>query len=133
MAAMFGVDAAASDWADHLPQWFIDAFEEITNFGLGGWFLIPSAFVFLCLAAVAAPILPRMTQGVLAALAARCGFLFLAVGAPGLFDTIVKRLIGRARPYVGSHRPLRNLAEISKLPMPMGCKRKSAPRYCETK
>ena len=133
MAAMFGVDAPASDWADHLPQWFIDAFEEITNFGLGGWFLIPSAFVFLCLAAVAAPILPRMTQGVLAALAARCGFLFLAVGAPGLFDTIVKRLIGRARPYVGSHRPLRNLAEISKLPMPMGCKRKSAPRYCETK
>jgi hypothetical protein len=40
---------------------------------------------------------------VLAALAARFGFLFLAVGAPGLFDTIIKRLIGRARPYVGSH------------------------------
>jgi undecaprenyl-diphosphatase len=103
IAVMFGVDAAASDWAHHLPRWFIDAFEEITNFGLGGWFLIPSALVFLCLAAVAAPTLPRITQGVLAALAARFGFLFLAVGAPGLFDTIIKRLIGRARPYVGSH------------------------------
>jgi membrane-associated phospholipid phosphatase len=103
IAVMFGVDTAASDWAHHLPRWFIDAFEEITNFGLGGWFLIPSAFVFLCLAAVAAPTLPRITQGVLAALAARFGFLFLAVGAPGLFDTIIKRLIGRARPYVGSH------------------------------
>jgi hypothetical protein len=34
--------------AHRLPQWFIHAFEEITNFGLGGWFLIPSAFVFLC-------------------------------------------------------------------------------------
>jgi undecaprenyl-diphosphatase len=102
-AAMFGVDTAASEWAHYLPRWFIDAFEEITNFGLGGWFLIPSAFVFLCLAAVAAPTLPRMTQGVLAALAARFGFLFFAVGAPGLFDTIMKRLIGRARPYVGSH------------------------------
>ena len=103
IVAMFGIDTAASDWAHHLPRWFIDAFEEITNFGLGGWFLIPSAFVFLCLAAVAAPTLPRITQGVLAALAARFGFLFLAVGAPGLFDTIIKRLIGRARPYVGSH------------------------------
>ena len=103
IAVMFGVDTAASDWAHHLPRWFIDAFEEITNFGLGGWFLIPSAFVFLCLAAVAAPTLPRITQGVLAALAARFGFLFLAVGAPGLFDTIIKRLIGRARPYVGSY------------------------------
>jgi membrane-associated phospholipid phosphatase len=103
IAAMFSIDATASNWAHHLPRWFINAFEEITNFGLGGWFLIPSAFVFLCLAAVAAPTLPRITQGVLAALAARFGFLFLAVGAPGLFDTIIKRLIGRARPYVGSH------------------------------
>jgi len=103
IAAMFGIDTAASDWAHNLPRWFIDAFEEITNFGLGGWFLIPSAFVFLCLAAVAAPTLPRITQGVLTALAARCGFLFLAVGVPGLFDTIIKRLIGRARPYVGGH------------------------------
>ena len=46
--AMFGIDTAASDWAHHLPPWFIGAFEEITNFGLGGWFLIPSAFVFFC-------------------------------------------------------------------------------------
>ena len=36
-------------------------------------------------------------------LTVRFGFLFLAIGLPGLFVTIVKRLIGRARPYVGSH------------------------------
>ena len=36
-------------------------------------------------------------------LSVRFGFLFLAIGLPGLFVTIVKRLIGRARPYVGSH------------------------------
>ena len=50
---------------------FIDtaASNEITNFGLGGWFLIPSAFVFLCLAVVTAPTLPRITRGVLTALA----------------------------------------------------------------
>lgn len=39
----------------------------------------------------------------LAALFARFSFLFLGIAAPGVFDTIVKRLIGRARPYVGPH------------------------------
>ena len=33
----------------------------------------------------------------------RFGFLFVAIAAPGLFTTIVKRLIGRARPYVGGY------------------------------
>jgi membrane-associated phospholipid phosphatase len=103
VASMFFLDTAASDWARHLPRWFIDAFEEITNFGLGGWFLFPFGFILLCLAAVKSPVLPRLTQGVLAMLAARVGFLFLAIALPGLFDTIIKRFIGRARPYVGSH------------------------------
>ncbi len=100
---MFRLDAAASAWARMLPRWFVDAFEEITNFGLSGWFLFPFGFVVLCLAAVTSQALPRMTQGVLTALAARFGFLFLAIGVPGLFVTTVKRLIGRARPYVGGH------------------------------
>ena len=74
---------------------------HITNFGLSGWFLIPFAAIVLCLAAVISPALSRRSQGVLTALAARFGFLFLAIGVPGLFVAIVKRLIGRARPYVG--------------------------------
>jgi membrane-associated phospholipid phosphatase len=103
VACMFLLDTAASDWARGLPQWFEDAFEVITDFGLSGWFLFPSGFILLCLAALASPALPRLTQGVVAALAVRTGYLFLAVGVPGLFVTVVKRLIGRARPYVGSH------------------------------
>ncbi len=100
---MFRLDVAASAWARTLPRWFIDAFEQITNFGLSGWFLFPFGFILLCLAALTSPALPRMSRGVLTALAARFGFLFLAIGVPGLFVTIVKRLIGRARPYVGGH------------------------------
>ena len=42
-----------------------------------------------------------MSRGVLLALAARFGFLFLAVALPGLFGTIIKNVIGRARPFVG--------------------------------
>lgn len=76
VASMFLIDAAASDWARHLPHWFTDAFEQITNFGLGGWFLFPFGFIVLCLAAVKSPALPRLTQGVLVALGARFGFLF---------------------------------------------------------
>jgi membrane-associated phospholipid phosphatase len=101
--SMFLFDTAASDWANQLPQWFRNIFEEITNFGLSGWFLIPFGFIVLCLAALISPALPRVTQTVLTAVTARFGFLFLAIGVPGLFVTIVKRLIGRARPSVGGH------------------------------
>jgi undecaprenyl-diphosphatase len=100
---MFLLDRTASDWARHLPGWFIEAFEQITDFGLSGWFLYPLGVILLGLAAVASPASPRLAQGVFAALGARFGFLFVAIAAPGLFTTIVKRLIGRARPYVGGY------------------------------
>ncbi len=103
IASMFFLDAAASDWARNLPRWFVDPFQTITKLGLSGWFLYPLGFVLLVLAAIMSAALPRFTQGVLAALGVRCGFLFLAIGAPGLFVAIVKRLIGRARPFVGGH------------------------------
>ena len=102
VACMVLVDTAASAWARTLPQWFEDMFERITDLGLSGWFLFPFGFILLCLAAVTSPRLTPLTQGVLAMLTVRFGFLFLAIGVPGLFVTIVKRLIGRARPYVGS-------------------------------
>jgi membrane-associated phospholipid phosphatase len=102
VACMVLIDTAASTWARTLPRWFEDVFERITDLGLGGWFLFPFGFILLCLAAVASPRLTPLTQGVLAMLTVRFGFLFLAIGVPGLFVTIVKRLIGRARPYVGS-------------------------------
>lgn len=102
VASMFALDAAASEWAGHEPGWFRGLFEKITNFGLSGWFLIPFAAVVLFLAAVVSPALSRRSQVVLTALAARFGFLFLAIGVPGLFVAIVKRLIGRARPFVGA-------------------------------
>jgi undecaprenyl-diphosphatase len=103
IASMFLLDRTASDWARHLPGWFIEAFERITDFGLSGWFLYPLGVILLGLAAVASPASPRLAQGVFAALGARFGFLFVAIAAPGLFTTIVKRLIGRARPYVGGY------------------------------
>jgi membrane-associated phospholipid phosphatase len=100
---MFLLDARATDWAHSLPRWVRDWFEDITNFGLSGWFLVPFALVLLCLAALISPALSRLSQNVLTALAVRFGFLFLAVGVPGLIVAILKRMIGRARPSVGLH------------------------------
>jgi membrane-associated phospholipid phosphatase len=103
VASMFLYDSAASTWAHALPQWFIDLFDQITDFGRSGWFLFPFGFVLIALAALMSAAMPRMAQATIAMLVVRFGYLFLAIGAPGLFVTIVKRLIGRARPFVGSH------------------------------
>jgi membrane-associated phospholipid phosphatase len=100
--SMFFFDTTASDWARAEPSWVRDFFEKITDFGLSGWFLYPFGAAIVFLAAVISPDLSRRSREVLTMLAVRFGFLFLAIGVPGLFVTIVKRMIGRARPYVGN-------------------------------
>ncbi|MGC1356915.1 MAG: phosphatase PAP2 family protein [Xanthobacteraceae bacterium] len=103
IASMFLLDAPASEWARQLPPWVAVTGDEISNFALGSRFSYPLGLFILLLAALTRPSLPLSTRGVLEIFAARAGFLFIAIGLPGLFDTVVKRLIGRARPYVGAH------------------------------
>jgi membrane-associated phospholipid phosphatase len=103
IASMFLFDTEAIALARRGPLWLHDLADEITNYGRSNIFLYPFGVVLLVLAAALSPSLSRMSQSVLALLAVRFGFLFVAIGAPSLFATIVKRLIGRARPYVGSH------------------------------
>jgi undecaprenyl-diphosphatase len=93
-------DAAAIKAARQLPHWIISVFDWLTDFGKGGWFLWPLAVVMLAITAVS-PRVPRIAQLTLASIAARCGFLFLAIALPGVFVNIVKHIIGRARPFVG--------------------------------
>jgi membrane-associated phospholipid phosphatase len=97
------LDASAVAWARGEPHWFRAAFEEITRFGLSGWFLFPCGLVMLFFAAVTSPQLATSARAVLAALGARFGYVFVAIGLPGLFVSIVKRVVGRARPFVGGH------------------------------
>ena len=93
------IDAATINGVGHLPLWVVWFFDQITDFGKSGWFLWPLGILFLALAALPKKLTP-VSQAVLAALMVRVGFLFLAIGVPGLFVTTVKRLIGRARPFV---------------------------------
>ena len=99
LLVMFLVDAAAINGVGHLPGWIVWFFDQITDFGKSGWFLWPLGILFLGLAAL--PSLPRVPQRVLAAIMVRAGFLFVAVGVPGLFVNVVKHIFGRARPLVG--------------------------------
>jgi undecaprenyl-diphosphatase len=98
-------DAAATQFVQRLPQFLVDVFNFVTDFGKSGWFLIPLGVLVVVIALLNRPSLPRMTRAVLATIAMRAVFIFLAIGVPGLFVAIVKRLIGRARPITGSFDP----------------------------
>jgi len=103
LVCMVFIDAAAVRAVGRLPHFVVWSFDQITDFGKSGWFLWPLGILFLALAALDQSKLTRISQAVLAAVMVRVGFLFLAIGVPGLFVTIVKRLIGRARPLVGGN------------------------------
>lgn len=97
---MIFVDAAAIRMARQAPAWLVASFQFATDFGLSGWFLVPLGVALAAIALITSPSLTRTSQLVLASLSVRLGFLFLAIALPGLVVTIVKRIVGRARPFV---------------------------------
>jgi len=97
---MATLDAPAIIAARGLPPLINAIFQVITGFGTGGWFLYPLGILMIAIA-LAPPQLPRMAQLTLAAIMVRAGFLFIAIGLPGLFTDLVKHVFGRARPFVG--------------------------------
>jgi undecaprenyl-diphosphatase len=103
IAAMIVLDAAVAEAVRSSPSWVLYAFRELTDFGKSGWFLWPSAMLLLAIALAASAPLLHVSRLVLAALAVRVTFLFAAIALPSLVVTIIKRLIGRARPFVGGH------------------------------
>jgi membrane-associated phospholipid phosphatase len=102
-AAMIFADADVAEAVKQMPRWIIEVFDVLTDFGRSGWFLLPLGGVLIAIAALASPVLAPIERRVLAAIAVRAGFLFVAIAAPSLFVTLIKRMIGRARPYVVAH------------------------------
>lgn len=94
------LDVRSVAGARTLPPGLVWMFQHITELGLSGWFLFPTAFLLLAIAVLDRPDLPEFGRGVLAAVSVRLGFMFMSIAAPGLLVAIVKRLIGRARPMV---------------------------------
>jgi membrane-associated phospholipid phosphatase len=98
LAAMLSLDATVMRGVAQLPRSVIDAFDDITDLGLAGWFLVPLGVLLLLTPVLSAPRLTHMARGVLTMLAIRLGFLVAAIGLTGLAGTILKRMIGRFRP-----------------------------------
>jgi membrane-associated phospholipid phosphatase len=100
LAAMVWLDPRSVAFARTLSPRIIEFFQHITHYGESGWFLWPLGLTLLALAALDAPAVPRFSRLVLATWSVRLGFVAAAIATPGLTVTIVKRLIGRARPLV---------------------------------
>jgi undecaprenyl-diphosphatase len=96
--SMVFIDARGFTFAGGLPLWLVDTFNELTDFGKSGWFLIPIGIAIALCAIVATPAAGRVGNLVLASLVVRFGYVFIAIALPGLFVTVIKRLIGRLRP-----------------------------------
>jgi membrane-associated phospholipid phosphatase len=96
--AMVFLDAPLYHVAAALPGWVVDGAFVVTDFGLSGWILVPAGVPLVLMTLLASPAFDYMSRAVFAMVAARFGFVFVAVGLPGLVSTIVKRWIGRVRP-----------------------------------
>jgi undecaprenyl-diphosphatase len=96
--SMLFVDAPAHEFASALPAWLIDDAYEITDFGRSGWILVPLGAFIIMIAVVASRALEPLSRALLAAVVVRLGFVFIAVGLPGIVSTLSKRWIGRVRP-----------------------------------
>jgi undecaprenyl-diphosphatase len=120
--AMVLIDAPTIVAVQSLPPWLVETFNQLTDFGTSDWLLVPTGLVLLAIAAFASPALAPISRLVLAAFTVRLGFVFAAIALPGLFVTIIKRLIGRARPFIGGHadpflyRPFAWMPDYASLP-----------------
>jgi undecaprenyl-diphosphatase len=97
-AAMVFLDARAVAQQRNFPFWLVQVFERITDFGKSGWFLWPVALLVVTAAALARPALGRRANLLILSLVVRLEFVFFAICIPALIVSILKRLIGRARP-----------------------------------
>jgi membrane-associated phospholipid phosphatase len=82
------------------PGEYTNLFEVITDYGRSGWLLFPllAAQPVLFAACLLAP--PGRDRLVVRSIWIRLWFLLSAIAIPGLFTSVGKHLIGRARPYV---------------------------------
>jgi undecaprenyl-diphosphatase len=103
LAVMVLADGWIAEAMKRSPRWLVAIFDELTDFGKAGWFLWPTGILLVAVAALASPALRFIDRLTLAAVGLRVAFLFTAIAAPSLVVTVVKRIIGRARPFVGEH------------------------------
>src|SRR5205807_2166923 len=96
--AMLFLDGPGVAFAKSMPLRVVETFNEITDFGKSGWFLVPIGSLIMLAAILCTAAAGRITNFVLTSLIVRLSYVFIAIALPSLFVSIVKRLIGRVRP-----------------------------------
>jgi membrane-associated phospholipid phosphatase len=100
-ALMVLADGRIAEAMKRAPHTLVAVFDVLTDFGKSSWFLWPSGILLIGVATLASPARPFVDRLTLAAIGMRLAFLFTAIAVPSLAVSLVKRLIGRARPFVG--------------------------------
>jgi undecaprenyl-diphosphatase len=98
LAACLAVDRQLSLYAQSWPEAVQVPLQQATRYGETDWILIPSAALFLVTALIAVFTRWRLMRTMLWQFAGIYAFIFVGVGLPSLFTTVVKRLVGRGRP-----------------------------------
>lgn len=92
------VDRPLSLLAQSAPKQVHGVMAAVTRYGESDWILYPAAILYLVTVLVALATRWKLMRTMLWQFAALYAFIFLGVGLPSLFTTLVKRLIGRGRP-----------------------------------
>ncbi len=101
LVAVIGVfDAQISRFGQGMPGPPIQLAAFVTQFGESSYVLVPVLVLWLVTTLFAAIIPKPVPKRALWQMAGIWAFVFIGVGLPGLFTTIVKRFIGRGRPDV---------------------------------
>ncbi|WP_292158566.1 phosphatase PAP2 family protein [Mesorhizobium sp.] len=98
VASMVFLDGAFVSWRAHLPSGFMAVARAFTNFGLGGWFLLPPLVLFVPVNLLDWQALSRRWRMVAYNWTCFAFFMLSAVGLSGLTVTVLKYVFGRARP-----------------------------------
>jgi undecaprenyl-diphosphatase len=85
-------------WHGALPEGLIAFFDVLTDFGRSGWILYATGIFLLAALVLDATGLPERRRLRRAVRSVAAGYVFVAVAGSGLLTSLLKRLIGRARP-----------------------------------
>lgn len=98
IAVLAVFDAPISRFGQGLPEPVVAFAAWITRFGQSDWILYPSLGLWVVSGLLAAAIPKPVPRRALWQMAGIWAFIFIGVGFPGLVTTLIKRIVGRARP-----------------------------------
>ena len=98
IVGVYFLDTSLTVSARAWPQGLRDLMEQVTRYGETDWIIIPTAIFCVVFALLALIMRTRLQKLAMLQMLHTFGFILIGVGLPSLVATIIKRVIGRARP-----------------------------------